>query len=197
MDRFEGISAAERQFAKEVALNVIYLQPPKMWQNLIPGMFFLDFLRRGRIIRRYTKKYMFPRMLALEAVRQMANGASEQTASRHAREFIEAELQPFGNQAPVLARAYQQAVDLLAGHYHRLLRAHGEGYGELVHAAYRSAGEYKTYLDQLTAAEKQIDNVIIEATGSDKPLASQLQLEANQVAERRRKELERIFGPAA
>jgi hypothetical protein len=195
MNRFDRITAAEEQFAKEVVLNVLYLRPPKMWQNLIPGMFIFDFLRRNRAVRRFSKKYMFPRQLAMDGLREFSGGADTESVSRRIRERIEAELQPLQLPSPALARAYQQLVDLLTGHYKRLLQAQGESYDELVRNAYPTIAEYEEHLKHLTAAESEIDRFILEAVGPGGSLSEGLQLEADQVAQRRRKVLERIFGP--
>lgn len=193
MDHFTRIVAAEEQFAKEVVLNVFYLRPPKIWQNLIPGMFLFDFLRRGRAVRRYTKKYMFARRLALDAARELSGGAAAESVARRAAERIEAELRPLQLPSATLAGAYHRAVDLLSGHYGRLMRARGESYDELVRNAYPVAGAFENHLQQLTAAEKEIDKAIVEAVGPGGSVGAELQLEAEQVAARRRKVLERIY----
>ncbi len=193
MEHFDHITAAEEQFAKEVVLNVLYLRPPKMWQNLIPGMFIFDFLRRTRATRRYTKKYMFPRRLALDAARELSSGAGKESIAGRIRERIETELHPLQLPSPALARAYDRAVDLLTAHYERLIRAQGENYDELIRFAYRTAGEYEDHLKQLTAAENEIDSAVVEMTGPGKSLGEELQLEADQVAQCRRKVTERIF----
>lgn len=195
MDHFDRITAAESQFAKEVVLNVLYLRPPKMWQNLIPGMFIFDFLRRSRAIRRYTRKYMFPRRLAMDALKEFSGGAGTETVARRIRQRIEAELQPLQLPSPALARSYQQMVDLLTIHYKRLIQAQGETYDQLVRNAYPTAAEYENHLEALTAAEKEIDRAVAAAAGPGAALGEELQLEAEQVAQRRRKVLERIFGP--
>ena len=196
MNHDDHITAAEEQFAREVALNLIYLKPPKMWQNLIPGMFIFDFLRRGGVIRRYTKKYMFPRRLALDALRELSGGAGRESVDRRTRDRIDAELQPLQLPSPDLARAFYHAVDLLTGHYDRLMRAQGQSYDELVRSAYPNAGEYERHLQQLTAAERAIDKTVLEIAGTGESVAAELKLEADQVAESRRKQMERIFGPA-
>ena len=111
MDHFDRITAAEVQFAKEVVLNVLYLRPPKMWQNLIPGMFVFDFLRRAAAIRRYTKKYMFPRRIALDAVREISGGAGKDTVTHRIEQRIDAELLPLRLSTPTLGNAYRQVVE--------------------------------------------------------------------------------------
>lgn len=193
MDQFDRITAAEEQFAKEVVLNVLYLRPPKMWQNLIPGMFIFDFLRRTGATRRYTKKYMFPRRLALDAARELSSGVGTESVARRIEERIATELHPLQLPSTTLARAYQQVIDLLTAHYERLIQAQGESYDELIRFAYRTAGEYEGHLKQLTAAENAIDKAVVEAAGPGGTLGEELQLEADQVAQCRRKVTDRIF----
>ena len=196
MDHIARITAAEEQFAKEVVLNVLYLRPPKMWQNLIPGMFLFDFLRRGRAIRRYTQKYMFHRRLALNALRELSSGVARQSVERRIEERIENELRPLQLTSANLTLAYRRAVDLFVDHYDRLVRAHGGSYEELVRSAYPTAGEYESHLQRLTEVEKEIDSAIVAALGSGTPHGEVLKLEAQQVAARRRKVLDRIYEPA-
>jgi DNA-binding Lrp family transcriptional regulator len=196
MDQFDRIVAAEEQFAKEIVLNVFYLRPPRMWQNLIPGMFIFDFLRRTAAIRRYTKKYMFPRRIAMDAVREHSSGESKEAAARRIEQRIEAELLPLQLPSPALARAYHRLIELLTGHYSRLTRAQGESYDELVRNAYPTIGEYENHLKLLAAAENDVDKAVVEVAGPGKSLGEDLQLEADQVEARRRKVLERIFEPA-
>ena len=76
MDKFDILLNAEEQFAREVTLGVLYLRPLSVWHYLIPGMFIIDFLRRGSAIRKYTETFMFPRKLALSAARDLCGGKS-------------------------------------------------------------------------------------------------------------------------
>ena len=193
MDHFTRITTAESLFAKEVVLNVFYLRPTKLWQNLIPGMFLFDFLRRGSAVRRYTKKYMFPRNLALDAVRDLSSGFGTDAVDRRVQERIEAELQPLQLPSTALAHAYHGLIKLLTEHYGRLARAQGETYDQLVRNAYPTAGEYENHLRLLTAAENDVDKAVVEVAGQETSLGEDLQLEADQVAASRRKVLERIF----
>jgi hypothetical protein len=196
MDHFTHITTAEEKLAREIVLNVLYLRPQKMWQNLIPFMFIFDFLRRTAAIRRYTKKYMFPRNLALDVVRQLSSGESKESVASRVQQRIEAELHPLHLASPDLARAYHQVVDRLAEHYDRLMRTQGDSYDELVRSAYPTPGEFDDHLRQLSAAEQEINRAIVEETEAGKSLGADLQLEAEQVAACRRKVLERVFEPA-
>ena len=73
-NNYELIIAAERQFAREVTLGVIVQQPLSVWHYLLPGMFIIDFLRRTSAISRYTKHFMFPRQLAIDAAQHLLQG---------------------------------------------------------------------------------------------------------------------------
>ena len=194
MDPIERIRLAEQNFAREVALNVLYLRPPKMWQNLIPGMFIFDFLRRSRAIRRYTKKYMFPRRLALDALNALSGSTAKESVHRRTRDRIDAELHPLKLPTPDLAQAYHVLVELLTEHYRRLTRVPGDRFDELIRVAYPSAKEFENHLNQLAAAEGEIDRAVVNAVGKGTSLGEALQLEAGQVDQRRRKQMERIFG---
>ena len=196
MDHFTRISTAEEKTAREIVLNVLYLRPQKMWQNLIPGMFIFDFLRRTTATRRYTKKYMFPRNLALDAIRALSSGESKESVDHRIEQRIEAELHPLHLASPGLARAYHRVVDLLVEHYDRLVRAQGDSYDGLVRSAYPTPGEFNDHVNQLAAAEQEINRAIVEETEAGKSLGEDLKLEAEQVAACRRKTLERIFEPA-
>ena len=59
MEKYNMILAAEEQFAREVTLGVIVTRPLTVWHYIIPGMFIIDFLRRGSAIRRYNKHFIY------------------------------------------------------------------------------------------------------------------------------------------
>ena len=69
MEKYDLILSAEEQFAREVTLGAIVARPPSAWFYLIPGMFIIDYLRRGSAIRKYTRHFLFPRKLAVYAAR--------------------------------------------------------------------------------------------------------------------------------
>ena len=81
MEKYDMIVAAEQQFAREVTLGVIVGRPLTLWHSIIPGMFIFDFLRRGSAIKQYTRRFMFPRKLALDAARAEIHG-QDKTAAR-------------------------------------------------------------------------------------------------------------------
>jgi len=192
-DKYELIIAAEKQFAREVTLGVIVQQPLSVWHYLIPGMFIIDFLRRTSAISRYTKHFMFPRQLAIDAARQLLQGYEKAGVNLRLTADIETWLNSLHLHSPQLAQVQQRAVDLLMAHYTRLLGAEGSSHIGLIENAYGSREAYQAHVRELAAAEAEIDQAIIEKLGTNEKLKEKLQLEAQQVELRRNRILENIF----
>ncbi len=193
MDNYTIILSAETQFAREVTLGVIYQRPLSAWYYVIPGMFIIDFLRRGTAISRYTKHFMFPRKLAMEAARSLINGEEKSLIDARIESEIQNWLNSLNLYSQELAQAQKVAVDLLADHYAKLLTTQGTSYSELIENAYSSRGEFEAHLHALSSAENDIDRAIINKMGENEKLKEKLLLEAQQVEKRRNKILEDIF----
>jgi hypothetical protein len=193
MDKYEIITAAEQQFAREVTLKVIYLRPPSAWYYLIPGMFIFDFLRRSSTIRKYTETFMFPRKLALDGARSLLAGETRPAIDSHLESEITRWLVAHRLESRDLVQAQKETVDLLMDHYRKLLQAEGESYYDLIEHAYVSRENFETHLQQISAAENKVDQAILAKVGDNPAVKEKLQLEAQQVESRRRKILEDIF----
>jgi hypothetical protein len=193
MEKYDIIIDAERQFAREVTLGVIYLRPPSAWYYLIPGMFIIDFLRRGSIIRKYTETFMFPRRLALEAARSLLAGQTRDSIDPHLESEIKNWLIEHRLDSRDLMGAQKETVGMLIDHYSKLLQAEGNSYYDLIQHAYSSRENFKAHLEHATAAENKVDQAILAIVGDDPKVKEKLQLEAQQVENRRQKILEDIF----
>jgi hypothetical protein len=193
MDRYDIITHAEEQFAREVCLGVVYLRPLSVWHYLIPGMFIIDFLRRGSIIRKYTETFMFPRKLALEGARSLSAGETRAVIDSHLEGGIKNWLTAHRLDHQDLVKAQKETVDLLMDHYLKLLQAEGESYYDLIEHAYSSRENFEAHLQQIAAAENNVDQAILGKVGDNPVVKEKLQLEARQVENRRRKILEDIF----
>ena len=192
-NNYELIIAAEKQIAREVTLGVVVQQPLSVWHYLLPGMFIIDFLRRTSAISRYTKHFMFPRQLAIDAARHLLQGYERADVDLRLAADIDTWLNSLNIHSLPLVRAQQRAVDLLIGHYSKLLIAEGNSHLELIENAYGSRETYEAHVGELTSAEAEIDRAIIEKMGNNEKLKEKLQLEAQQVEIRRNKILETIF----
>ena len=193
MDKYEMIIAFERQFAREVTLGVIVQRPPSVWHYLLPGMFIVDFLQRTSAISRYTKYFMFPRQLSIDAARHLLQGYDESAENSRIAAEIEKWLNSLHLYSIRLASAQQHAIDVMIDHYTKLLSAEGGSYLELIENAYGSREAYEAHVRELASSEAEIDQAIIEKMGSNEKLKEKLRLEAQQVELRRNKVLDNIF----
>ena len=193
MDRYHMIVAAEEQFAREVTLGVIVQRPMTVWHYIIPGMFIIDFLRRGSAISQYTKHFMFPRKLALDAARALMEGQDKTSVTSQIENDISTWLNSLNLYSQELLHTQTVVVDLLMDHYFRLLKTDGDTYLFLLKNAYRNREDFKALIDELTSAEEEVDGKIIEKLGKNKNLKEKLLAEQQQVAKRRQKIMDEIF----
>ena len=193
MDKYNVIVAAEEKFAREVTFGVLYQRPLSVWHYLIPGMFIINFLRRGTAIRRYTETFMFPRKLALQAAHDLLSGHESTSVDERNQAEIYNWLDSHHLLSPELARAQKTVIDVLAEHYTKLLQADGDSYYALIEAAYTSRHDFQAFINQISAAEKEVDRAILALVGDNQKLKEKLQLEAQQVAERHTRILENIY----
>ncbi len=193
MDRYHMIVAAEEQFAREVTLGVIVQKPMTVWHYIIPGMFIIDFLRRGSAISQYTKHFMFPRKLALDAARALLEGQDKTSVTSQIENDISTWLNSLNLYSRELLQAQTVVVDLLMDHYFKLLKTDGDTYLFLLRNAYRNREDFKALIVQLTSAEEEVDGKIIEKLGKNKNLKEKLLAEQQQVAKRRQKIMDEIF----
>jgi uncharacterized protein (DUF1778 family) len=190
MNNYDLIINAEEQFAREVTFGVLYQRPMSVWHYLIPGMFLIDFLRRGTAIRRYTETFIFPRKLALQAAHDLLNGHESTSIDEKNQAEIYNWLDSHHLLSPELSRAQKTVVDVLAEHYTKLLQADGDSYDDLIEAAYTSRHDFQDFIHQIHTAEKEVDRAILTLVGDNQKLKEKLQLEEQQVAERRNRILE-------
>ncbi len=193
MEKYDMILAGEQQFAREVTLGVIVSRPPALWQTIIPGMFIIDFLRRGSAIKRYTGYFMFPRKLALDAARAEMHGQDPTAVSAGIKNDVGQGLKALGLDTPELHQAQTVVVDLLTAHYAKLLEAEGETYLLLVKNAYQDRAGFKTFLDEISAAEKEVDRQILNKFEENQKIKERLLAEREQVEKRRQKIMDDVF----
>ncbi|MCK5195686.1 MAG: NF038143 family protein, partial [Desulfobulbaceae bacterium] len=180
-------------FSREVSLGVIVTRPLTTWHYLLPGFFIIDFLRRGSAVRQYTKHFMFPRKLALDAARAIAQGEDETSVDYRIKENIGAWLNSLNLYFPDLVQAHTDLMDVLIDYYLKLLNTEGNSYYLLIKDAYRSRDHYKAFLKKITAAEQDVDRQLIEKTGRSVKVREKILAEQQQVEKRRNKIMDEIF----
>ena len=193
MDKYDIIANAEQQFAREVTLGVIVTRPLTAWHTIIPGFFIIDFLRRGSAIRQYTKHFMFPRKLALDAAVTEMQGENTESISSDLEESIRIRLESLKLYSPHLVQAYVELIEMLAAHYLKLLNADGDTFNLLIEDAYQHRDHFKQYIETITSAENEVDRQVIEQLGGQEKIKEKILAEQQQIAKRRRKILEEVF----
>jgi len=193
MDKYDIIVEAEQQFAREVTLGVIVTHPLTAWNYLIPGFFIVDFLRRGSAIRQYTKHFMFPRKLAMDAAVAEMQGENQASLRSDLEDHTRIRLESLKLFSPDLVKAHAVLIEILAAHYLKLLNAEGDTFNLLIEHAYQNSDNFKQFIKTVTAAENEVDRQVIEQLGGNEKVEEKIIAEQQQIAKRRHKILEEVF----
>ncbi|KPK26417.1 MAG: hypothetical protein AMK69_12135 [Nitrospira bacterium SG8_3] len=192
-NKYDMILAAEEAFARQVALGVIVTTPQSAFHYLIPFMFIFDFLRRTATIRHYSRHFLFPRRLALDAAQDILGGEDR----RERLSAIEPQIQAWLNGLKLRSSAVQQkqmdVIHLLVDHYMNLLQVNGDTYNALILNGYDNRQNYEAHLSRLAAEEEGLDRAIFEELGQDEKLRQKLRSEREQVKRLSEKGMDRIF----
>jgi len=193
MDKYDIIENAEQQFAREVTLGVIVTRPLTAWHTIIPGFFIIDFLRRGSAIRQYTKHFMFPRKLAMDAAVAEMQGENTESVSSDIKDNVRIWLESMKLYSPDLAQAHVVLIEILAAHYLKLLNAEGDTFYLLLEHAYQHRDNFNQFIETITSAENEVDRQVIGQLGGEEKVKNKILAEQQQIAKRRQKLLEEVF----
>ena len=193
MEKPKMILMAEEKLAREVTLGVIVTRPLTVWHYIIPGMFIIDFLRRGSALKKYTEHFLFPRKRALDAAQALARGQSEADVFEHVENETRAWLNSLDLYTPGLLQAQVAAIQVLSAHYGKLLKEEGYSVYALIKAAYQTRENLQAFFDQLTAAEAEVDRELLAKLGESDKLKEKILAEQKQLEERRGKIIEEVF----
>jgi hypothetical protein len=193
MEKHKMILMAEEKLAREVALGVIVTRPLTVWHYIIPGMFIIDFLRRGSALRKYTEHFLFPRKLAVDAALALAQGEDETDVFTRVESDTRTWLNSIELYTDGLLQTQASVIKLLSGHYSELLKEDGYSVYALIKAAYQDRKDLLRFYNELTAAEAEVDRELIAKTGESDKLKAKIKAEQNQLKDRRAKIVEEVF----
>ena len=193
MENYKLILKAEEAMAREVTLGVIVTRPLTAWHYIIPGMFIIDFLRRGSALRKYTEHFMFPRKLAIDAAQALAQGEDETEVLSRIENDTGRWLSSLELHTPGLLQAQLAVIKLLFDHYARLLKEDGYSFYALIKKAYENRTRFQGFIDELTAAEAKVDRELIAKLGETEKLTAKIAAEQDQLKQRREKIIEEVF----
>jgi hypothetical protein len=194
MERKERlILSAEEALARRIALGVIVKRPVKIWLQVIPGMFIFDYLKRSNEIRRFSRFFMPPRKIAMDAALAIGTGEKKEDRLTMVKEETASFLVDLGLNSPDVLEAETAVVGLLIDHYVSLLDAEGDTHPDLIKNALKSREEYEAFLDRLAALEDGVAQTIVRELALDDNFREKLQAEQQEADEQRRKEIDTIF----
>ena len=193
MEKPKMILIAEEKLAREVTLGVIVTRPLTVWHYIIPGMFIIDFLRRGSALKKYTEHFLFPRKLAVDAAQALAQGQSKADVFEHVENATREWLNSLELLTPGLLQTQVDAINLLVDHYGKLLIEDGFSVYALMKAAYHNRENLQKFFEELTAAEAEVDRELLTKMGESKKLKEKILAEQKQLEERRAKIVEEVF----
>ncbi|MBW2064765.1 MAG: NF038143 family protein [Deltaproteobacteria bacterium] len=192
-NKYAIILAEEEAFARLVALGVITSTPQSVFHYLIPFMFILDFLRRNATIKNYTKHFMFPRRLAIDAAMDISKGAERTKRISEIGPRIEAWLAELKLPSATIRDTQMEVIHLLVDHYMMLLQAEGDTFNELIRRAYQSRYRYQEFLDRYTSKEEELDRAILQYLGEPEKLREKITLERRQFKRLSERRIDQIF----
>lgn len=193
MDQYDIIMNAEEQFAREVTLGVIVTRPLTAWHTIIPGFFIVDYLRRGSAIRQFTKYFMFPRKLALDAAVAVTGEEDKETLNSRIKEEVSRWLESQDLYSLDLVQAHVELIEQLEAHYLKLLDSDGNTFNYLIENAYQHRDNFKQFIETITSAENEVDRQVIEQLGDKENVKEKILAEQQQIAKRRQKILDEVF----
>lgn len=163
-DKRDLILEHEQIFARRLAYQVVDKPPLHVWMILIPFIFVIHFFRlhqakEGR--RKFTEGYMISRRHALDAVwvALREKNAPGKPWKRPPKELVDRLCEASAVHKKAMPE-YRAFIELLARHYHDLMRAKGETYEDLVRAVYGSRTNYLLFLNRLNTAERGLNKAI-------------------------------------
>ena len=92
-----------------------------------------------------------------------------------------------------MVQAHLVLIEMLADHYQKLVKAEGDTFYLLIENAYKNRDNFKVFIDQITAAEKEVDEKVIEKLGGNEKVKEKILAEQQQIENRRQNILNEIF----
>jgi len=202
----------EEAYALRLAWCVLDKPHLSVWMILIPILLVQYFSRSKRYrtaLLSFSGKVLQTKKQALDLAREelennrapgeleMRWGADDPRAPRPPPEPELSRADPAALGLASLEEAHWAEVELLKGHYRRLLTQRGATHVELIRGAYPTAGEYRDILERLARAEVGVHRAVLASRRGDED--SREVVSRMQGCARRLREVEAalIFGKAA
>ena len=193
--KYKKILSHERSWAISVARSVIKQRPISVWEVMIPILLVFLYAKSRTDKENFIQNLLFTKNLALEAAFDMIEKGlgKEKVISKikdKTGDILASDTKGVYSQKIRLKQ--MKEIELLVGHYQRLLEAEGQDYDTMTKNAYQTLEKYTAFLDQLEQAEKEVykaaQKTVKATTGSD--LVSKMEKATERV---RKARAEKIF----
>lgn len=166
--KYNIIRSEERRLAKAVAKKIVKIPEITVWAFMIPFIFVFSFLKYKRTSETFALNFLFTKRLALDAALDIIKeGLQRQDVivriNDKTRDILASDTQ--GVYSEKIRMKQMNEINLLLDHYLKLLEAEGKKYGSLIKNAYQTQDNYRTFLQQLTAAEKAVNQAALQTVG--------------------------------
>lgn len=160
---YQMIWNQENQFAYKVAKHVLKKPKISVWLILIPILFLyyahkIQQYKAG--VHGFSKGVMRSKILALDSAQEERNTGKKNEEYKDA--FVSKDLKNSPNVMRVRDKQIAE-VEILKAHYAKLLREQGSSYQALIKKAYKTSGEYRLFVNQLTKAEEEVHDAVLRA----------------------------------
>ena len=166
--KYNIIRSEERRLAKAVAKKIVKIPDITVWAFMIPFIFVVNFLKYKRTSETFALNFLFTKRLALDAALDIIKeGLQRQDVvvriNDRTRDILASDTQ--GVYSEKIRMKQMNEINLLLDHYLKLFEAEGKNYKSLVKNAYQTQENYGTFLQQLTAAEKAVNQAALQTVG--------------------------------
>ena len=159
---YEIILGYEEHFAYALGREVIDKPKASAWMVLLP-ILFVDHAYR---VNRYKAAVRAFAQGVLDSKQKALGVAFEELQSGRDKEIRTEELFPemgsASEQDRGLAEKQVRVTRIQQGHYRRMLSARGKTYGDLLRSVYPEARQYRSFLNELAAAEHDLNRYLTE-----------------------------------
>lgn len=188
------IQEQEKNMLKQAIFLLRAYTPNPWWHMLVPFKFVLDYHARKKAYKSFSNTYLHLKQMALTAAYQ--NLISDSQAESEAR--LEARLREYWlrKQPNLPQELYAQLrtwLDLLRGHYLKMLQSRGRHSHDLLAEAYPSRQAYTDFVNQLALVEEEIYPAVFGAGQTVCPACSCLEAQRKAFAQVREREVREAF----
>lgn len=167
-EKYKSILAHERSWANSLFKSIRAPRQISVWEVLMPIFLVFNYARAKADRDTFVQNVLFTKELALKAARDMVmKGRTKDAVTAPIGERTRALLEsvPEGIYSEQIRQKQLLEIDLLIDHYGRLFQADGSDFDSLVLSAYGGRADYAAFLEQLKAAEHDVNLASLQTVG--------------------------------